>query len=319
MALQTLTNLTSGAPALTTVNGSLCTVLDWALVTMAGWTIEYTAVNARVYRPPSGNRYRLFVQHDSAIIANNLAVWRGCESATAAAAASLVDAFPTVAIAAPLAASVLLGQAANNSTARAYRIYVTSTFVTLTVDSDTAGVPYEVAAFGDLVPSLPEDVYCTICTSAFSQSATAGARGIFYNSGGYTSGIVSSNTVFFARSIDGVNKCTRGSYAITGPYFGSVSNTTTARGGFMNRLFREKVAVSDTGASSGASNPMGIVRRGWIPQWYNPLHTGKGTLASDDTFTDTVYSASAVFRVIAPNTAGFFIIEETDTWSAPSG
>ena len=62
-----------------------------------------------------------------------------------------------------------------------------------------------------------------------------------------------------------------------------------------------------------------MLKRGWLPNMWNPIHTGTGTLSDQDTFTDTSYNASAVFRAFTYSSSYVIIMEETDTWTLPSG
>jgi len=89
------------------------------------------------------------------------------------------------------------------------------------------------------------------------------------------------------------------------------------RGGYQNRLLRERVAVHDNGSTTGTFGVLGIPKRGWLPNVWQPMHYGLGGVADGDTFTDSVYNPAAAFRVIDSPGSGTVILETTDTWSKP--
>ena len=319
MALLKLTNLSSGAPALSGTNGTLCAVLDWALP-QAGWAIEYTnGANARVYRPGSGNRYRLHVNHDSAVSGYAyLATIRGCENATDAL--TLVNPFPTVAQVANNFSTVLVSNGAN-STAREYMILVSPTYVFVaisTMGSNNAGWDY--FFFGDVAPAHAEDTFNTCIIVGVASSTSVPNRASFYMT---VSAYLAGSGVFWVRSIDGSILSSRG--ALSGRVSGSTNtpcnliNTPPMRGGYLNQITRERMGLSDgwsTGTTTGAN---ALVVRGWLPQVWSPLHCGIGGVTTDDTFTDSAYNPGSQFRVIAGSTTAAIIVETTDTWSPPSG
>lgn len=327
MATYVLRSTDVGAPTLSGTNGTLCTVLDWALVAIAGWAIEYTATNHRVYRAATGNRRRLYVGHDSAVSGDaRLATVRGAENASAAAVASLTDAFPTTAQVANASSSVLCSTA-TGSTARAYKIIVTPTFVAMAINcGGTNQSNWELWGFGDLAGADSADVYATIMHIGNNAATTAtSARGM--SSCGthvVSSWAFSACKVWLCRNIDGSQKSVSGGFVLpagtTPTSFCSVSGAGDMRAGYGNRILREKVAVTCSGSNLASTvSAMNQYKRGWVPNLWNPVHTNIGSVSSDDSFGDTAYNASAVFEIVPATTAICAILEMSDTWSAPSG
>ncbi|WP_430317509.1 hypothetical protein [Pseudomonas nitroreducens] len=316
-----LTSQSSGAPPLAGQNGSLCAVLDWALA-QKGWTTEYTGANARVYRPPAGNRFRLYVAHDSAISGDaRLATTRGCENASSVT--SLTDPFPTVAQYANSQATFLVSTTAS-AVARDYRIIVTDRMVLMFVNcAGQNNQNWDMMVFGDVLGADAADVFGTIMHVGGVTTATAANSRAMSNA--LCSIPAAPGRTFWARSIDGTQKSTYGCYA------GQANNATVTtfcsngasapvmRGGYNGRIVREKVGVHCIGSNTTTPNTLAVNKRGWVPNIWNPLHSGIGVVTSDDTFTDTGYSPSAVFNIAPAGTAVAVIIETTDTWSLPSG
>ncbi len=312
MATLFLSETSPGAPVLSGTNGALNAVLDWALV-QNGWTIEYTATNARVYRAGTGNRFCLSVQHDSAISGNAcLATVRGCESATSAT--TLVNPFPLVSQV-PNTTATWVTSDLPSTAARKYFIYVGETWFKLMVRHGSLEY-WETQFFGDAPKIKGEDSWATICT----------VRGVTNNS--YNGGIMNTvvypspnvaTPLFFARSIDGTIKSTRGyvSSSTSGAVPGGTPVFPSARSGYGNTIDREQAGIGCSGGTTAVLTPLCIHRRACMPNTWLPLHSSVSGMTSGDTHTDTAYNASAVFRIIPTYNAGFHITEETDTWVAP--
>lgn len=316
-----LTEASSGAPTLSGSNGTLCEVLDWALV-KKGWAIEYSATNARVYRPGSGNRHRLFVAHDSSISGDaRLATVRGCEGASSATIAGLVDPFPTVAQVSNANASFLVSTSASTA-ARSYFIVVTATNVLIAVKAGGSNVTnWDVFFFGDTYGAEAGDTY--------SSAIWVGDSSGVYSSSGRAmsfcaaSGIVAAK-IYWCRSIDGSVKSTTGCIT-TMNGSASASGLMSPAGGqpmravYGGRVVREKTAVSCTGSSSSSVGALSYYKRGWIPNLWMAIHSSIGSITSDDEFTDTAYASGSAFRVIPAMSSLACILELTDTWSPPVG
>lgn len=316
-----LTEASSGAPTLSGTNGTLCAVLDWALP-QKGWTIEYTATNMRVYRPPSGNRFRLFVAHDSATTGDaRLALLRGCESATAASLAGITDPFPTVAQVPNNQSTVLVSTTAS-AVARGYRIIVSPTFLVLATDCASAtAASWDLAMFGDLAGTESADSYATICLVGESSSTTSiTARGM----GAVMGPNFSSGKVYFCRSIDATVKSSRGclygsssTTAVTS--FMNTGGAPAMRSGYAGRINREKVGATCIGSANTTVGGPAVMKRGWIPNVWNPLHSNLGGVTTADDFTDTAYASGSSFTFAAASSSVACILETSDTWSPPSG
>ena len=316
-----LTEASPGAPVLSGTNGALCAVLDWALV-QKGWAIEYSATNARVYRPGSGNRHRLFVAHDSSISGDAcLATVRGCEDASSATIAGLVDPFPTVAQVANASASFWVSNAASTA-ARSYFIVVTATNVLIAAKAGGSNVgDWDVFFFGDTYGAETGDTYSSaIWVGGNNATWSSSGRAM---AGSAAAGIVASK-IYWCRSIDGSVKSTTGCITTASASGGLSSLMASANGQPMRavyggRVVREKTALSCTGSSGTTVGALSYYKRGWIPNLWVPIHNNIGSLTSNDEFTDTAYASGSVFRVIPASSTLACIIELTDTWSPPVG
>lgn len=320
MALMILKSTDAGAPTLNGVNGSLCNVLNWALV-QNGWAVEYTATNARVYRPGSGNRRRLHVRHDSAISgAANKATVRGCENATSATA--LTDPFPTTAQVVN-ANSVWMTSNTADSTARAWEIYLDTTFFYLCIDM-TSGAGRLIYFFGDVPPAEASDVWNTMVWQDADPSIEM-SYGPLWQSTQNTIVNNPPSRYYWCRNIDGTVKSIPANLITNSAsgYISNVSGCPIARQGHNSKIYHEKVAMCCPGAQATVNTAKSILRRGWMPHLWAALHSEKGlTVVDRDTFTNTAYNASAIFRVLElynSYSGGYpwIIFEETNTWSNP--
>lgn len=316
MSVIHVTEATVGAPnsgRMSGTNGDLYAMLKYALP-LNGWAVEYDdAANfAAVFRPGSGNRFRLHINDNSATSSDaRLAVIRGCENASAAA--TLIDPFPTVANVANNSSNWLKSQTAN-TTARAFDLYVGTTWVVFLCNVGGTSTTWEWGFFGDASPVLSGDSYNTVCMVRNSSNAVASqGQNITTNNG---AGLA---TLHWARSYDGTIKDTFGAVPWYTSTFGLVSTFPVMLAGPSGKIDRERVPIIDTGTSSVTpSTSKGLVKRGWFPNIWSALHgASSGVVTSRSTFTDTSYNGSATFNVVFNN--GVMIVEETDTWSAPSG
>lgn len=313
MAVVALTNASAGATRNSGTNGDLNALIWWALQQHGGWAREYDdAVNfASVFRANVGNRRRLYIQHNSAVSGGaQRAVVRGCESASSAT--TLVDPFPTVAQVASTSASWSPSSTAN-TTDRAFFIYVGDTWLAYFSDVGSGGT-FEGGVFGDCAVRDSDDVWATYV----SCRNTPGTGITWLNSVASSLSLVGL-TGFFCRDASGAVKSTRATLSSPGSALGVITSAPAARGGWKNRVYREPLAIHCSGASGGTAGTLAIIRRGFFPNLWGPLHNGIGSVATADTFTDTAYNASAVFRGIPAAPSGAWIIaEETDTWADPA-
>lgn len=324
MSMMILTSESSGAPTLNGVNGALTAVLRWALV-QNGWAVEYGPTgNAAVFRAGTGNRYRLHVNHDSAVSGSaGLATVRGCENASAAA--TLVDPFPTVAQVSNAMATWGVSTLAT-STARRYKIFLWPAFFFIFIDiaGDGAWEPY---FFGDLEGARDEDTYHTVVACRHNTNLPSSASQKFgYQLSTYSwiTNLSTSNCkLYWCRDISGAVKSTVGCAGGSGAHLGQPSTSTfavAAFGGYANRIEREKVSAHCSGAS--AFNTVGQmlqVRRGWFPNLWSGLHASYAGVLSEDVFSDTEYDPAASFMALAIYANFVVFMETTETWSPPSG
>lgn len=302
-------------------NGDLVGIMDIALVAN-GWSIEYSSGNARIYRPGSGNRFRLYMNDDSASSgAATMCLVRGCENASSASDAGLVDPFPLPALVANNLSNWTKSNLAN-TTARTFDIWVSPTWVIFSCNWNGTAQQYTFNFFGDVGAALPGDSYNTICMVGNTTNANI-QQG--WGWGNTTNSSTGALYLIWARSFDGTVKSTRGQTTWVSTSVGALSAGSQAQAGPTGKVDRQKIPLQDMGNSTVGATfvpAIGLVTRGWMPNVWMPLHVGKGTLSGRDTFIDTGYNASADFSVVSKGSGvndAFFIIETTDTWSIPSG
>ncbi len=316
MAIIHLTEASIGAPRLSGTNGDLNAVLRWALV-QNGWAIEFTnGTTADVFRPGTGNRFRLCVQHDSAVSGNaGLATVRGAENASNAT--TYIDPFPTVALVGNTLANWAVSSAAN-TTSRAFDIWVAPTYVIYAVNFAGATNQWEIHFFGDIPPAQAGDPYNT--TVFVRQVAGAPGTSIFITTAQAAS-LTGSNLWWWARTFDGTIKSTTGGPSnIYSSAWGAITSAGAALTAPTTGITTQKVSMKDTGSTSTTPTVgEALVVRGWLPQIINPLHQGKGTTNTRDTYVDTAYNALFSGTIFASGnvTTSPFLVIEGDTWTPP--
>lgn len=249
--------------------------------------------------------------------AAQLSVARGCENASAAAPASITDPFPTVAKTADGSANWIKSSTAN-TTARNFDLYIATTWVSYYVNFAGTTNIWDFGWFGDTSPCVSGDPYASLCVNR-NVATTA----TISNALDGTSSATGNLSYNFTRSFDGTVKSTTGGIwaQITGK-MGTITSAPQAQGGPTTGIDRFKSVTLDTGTATSTMSTTGFPQRAYLPNFWVPLHGGRGTLNTRDTFTDTSYNASATFRIFTVANAagsGFVIQEETDTWAAPSG
>lgn len=322
MATLILSSTDVGAPTLSGTNGTLCSVLDWAVV-QNGWAVEFTTTNKRIYRAGTGNRFRLWVQHDSAVSGSAaLATIRGAESATSAT--SVTDAFPTAAQITDANSTVSVSTAAS-ATARAYYIVLGTTFVLMFINRNGDNTQaWDFFFFGDAPPTNSEDSWNSLIVIGNTSTITTSRATPM--AGNLIPTAVTSSKVFWCRAVDGSIKSTRGVLAGSSHTSGNPGNfcnnndMPAMRAGYGNRIYRERVGATCIGGSGTTAGSLALIRRGWIPNLWNALHTTIGSVTSDDTHQDTAYAGSSggTFRVIPQSTSVACVAELSDTWTAPN-
>ena len=315
MVWNVLKSTDSGAPSLTVTNGSMTNVLRWALPQL-GFDIAYGASgNAAVFRAQTGNRFRLCINQNNAAGTYGGALVRGAETATSATSWS--STFPT---ASQVTNSDSLwggGDPNAPSTPAAYYIYGNEVFFYFLTQVDIADGYWEFQFFGD-IPTIYPSAYATVISQAGYPYGN-GMQGI--NQPTSSSPQANYNKLFWCRDVGGTIKSSRGAPAVSGSSFGAVTNAPIIRGGYNNKFYREKVGVHCGATASSTIGPLNLTRRGWLPNLWSPVHQGTSSGVSPlDTFTDTAYNPSAVFRwfPVIPNSGVGVLIEETDTWSIPT-
>lgn len=300
-----------GAPALLPVNGSLPNVFRWALPQL-GFDLEFGPTgNAAVFRASTGNRFRLHINSTDVATYGSVIV-RGAETATSATA--LGSPFPTTSQHPNTQARWNAADIYSGTTPNDYVFYSTGKFVVFLIklsmsDPDSWTFNY----FGD-IPTKYAGGWATVISTIGSQYQTnypLADSALAYPG--------PSEYIFWARGINATTKSTKGSRYGTGGIC-AVSNTPATRAGYMNRLQRQKIGINCSGSATGSPNSnFALACRGWLPNIWSPFHSSwAGSPATLDTFTDTAYNPSAVFKWYGYNTSAGFIIEETDTWQAPT-
>lgn len=320
MAIFNVTEATGGLPnsgRLSGTDGDLVGILDVALP-LNGWAIEFSAGNVRVYRAATGNRFRLYVNDAAAVSGDaRLAVVRGCENAGSATPAGITDPFPTVAKIADGSSNWIKSNQVN-TTARNFNILVAPTWVAYFVNFQSSVNVWDFGWFGDFSPTLSGDSYNTMCVVRNSSSPTVLSNdldGINTATGNLCWNI--------CRSYDGTVKSTTGGVlAMVASKFGNITTAPQAQNGPSTGIDRFQAVTLDTGSTTTAmSASLGMPQRGYIPNFWVPLHSGRGSVNSRDTFTDTAYNPSSafmVFTVTNVGTGGFEIIQTTDDWIPPA-
>lgn len=311
-----LTQASSGAPTCNGVNGSMTAIMRWALA-QKSWAEEYGggSGNAAVFRAATGKRYRILVNHDSAASGNaRLSIFRAAESATSTS--SFTDQFPTTSQVADGLCNMILSSTAD-STARDYILIVDNTWFIFFVRYN--GTNWDGCFFGDPPGTESGDTYGS-CIIQRNSSGVSNATGIAgWNA--YQDAPTYSHSVNWCRERAGTTKSTSGCLASRG--FGFAAGEPAGRAGYGNQVRREKVAINCSGSISIVGNDMRYTVRGWLPHLWSMLHNGIGSVANGDTLTDSVYNASATFKVITANSASgtrIGIVETSDaTWAPPGG
>jgi hypothetical protein len=317
MAIIHVDESTLGLPnsgRLSGTNGDLVGIMDVALP-LNGWAIEYSAGNARVYRPGSGNRFRLHMNDDSAVSGSAcFCVVRGCENASSATV--LVDPFPTIAQVADTLANWNKSSIVS-TTARLFDIWVGETFIIYAVNWSGSTNLWELHFFGDFAPSLSGDSYNTLCTSR--NTATPGGNEVWANSSGWINSTQNgSDNIFICRSYDGSVKSTLGGVNGRGGQtaIGLIGASVPVAGlGLTSGIDTQIFSIYDSGVQSGTvSSSLALPIRGFLPNILSPQHGGPGSFNTRYNYAQTPYMASG--KVVRGNT-GWAVVQESDDWVPP--
>lgn len=310
MAWTVLDETTSGAPSLVAANASLTSLFRWALP-LLGWAVEYgPSGNDAVFRAPSGNRHRLNVRHNSSLTSSNASVALVRAAHTATSATAIGSPFPTTAQVPNASCTWRAGIEDNPTDPCRFVIAGNETFFHYFCHSPIYG--WEWNFFGD-VPSDYATGYETVMNTRndISPYGSSGMGELMYGRP------QSTNNTFWARGINATTVSTQGCKDGKETPPGRVSQNPVMRGGYQNRLLREKIGLHCIGATTDLPGVLAIPKRGWLPNVWNPIHNGLGGLADGDTFTDSAYNPAASFRVFDSPSYGTIILETTDTWTKP--
>ncbi len=325
MALTKLTNASSGATRNSGTNGDLNALIWWA-VQHQSWTRPHTAANADVFLPAAGNGFRLSIRHDSAVSgAAQRALVRGCESSTSAT--SLVDPFPQVAQVADANSNWLVSTTAS-TVDRPFIIYVTPSWLIYCSQCTSNANEWFVGLFGDPSPAYGADPWGTVMSQRNSTTnavATTGTGIGMPANASFTLPGVGVPNIHWARDITGATKSTLGllyaSSTNTASSLGQLTSAAPARAGYLNKIYRERIGITCLGSNNTTPTTLGLLKRGWAPQLWNPLHLGRNSVSDTDPFEDTSYDPTALFLMLSNGAASItgtcIIMEETDTWSPP--
>jgi hypothetical protein len=329
MAIIHVDESTVGLPnsgRLSGTNGDLVGILDVALP-LNGWAIEYTSGNARVYRPGTGNRFRLHVYDDSSASGDaRLAVVRGCENASDAT--TLVDPFPLVSQVADASCNWHKSTAAS-TTARAFDIWVGETFVIVSINNSGNTNVFTLNFFGDYAPALSGHTYNTCVSVRSSSNTTSADVGNFSswpNTAYATSPGGTATRLFGARDYTGTLKSPIMAVQSIGNVtaFGALTGLPQAQAGVTVKVDTIKTTLIDyaTQTPGGSSDSTRMqATAGWLPNILFPLHAGRGALNTRDDYTNTAVDMAAGKVVTVANnaTSGFAVVQESDDWTPPNG
>jgi hypothetical protein len=304
-------------------NGDLVGILDVALP-LNGWAIEYTTGNARIYRPGTGNRFRLYVNDDSTASGDaRFALVRGCENASAASNAGLVDPFPLSSQIADASCNWHKSTAASTA-ARVFDIWVGETFVILAVNINGVANTWDLNFFGDYAPSLSGHTYNTMVSLRNSSNATTTTVNFAQWGGPSYSALTSPLRLFGARDYTGTVKSTVLAVAPIGnnSSIGTITGLPVAGAGVTTGIDTLKMSLVDYGASSGSpdTTKMQLIA-GWMPNLLYPTHSGRGAINTRDEYTNTS-AGMATGKVVTNGTAAsaaIIVVQESGDWAPPNG
>ena len=333
MATYYVTSADVGAPALTGQNGSLCTVMDYILNTVAGLTIHFTATNIRIYTMPDAAATQLRFCHDSAVSGDaRFCIVRQAESASAHS--TLVDPSPTVALIADTSANWVLSATAN-ATARSWWALVDTTNPCLIFLVDTDNAAGTVAGFirgggfwFGAQSQLASDNYAGL---VFVRNTTSTSTGVtatcpFMQFFRPDSG---QSQLAWKRSRDGTIKSVRG---FLGPVLHASAMPGVGGGPAYphpddTKMRKCKVYAGDNYSQSGTPGAAVEPLRMWLPHVWMGMHltSNYSSINIGDLVSDTAYDAVnggtsqfAFFPFLsAVGVNGAILLEITNTWHQP--
>lgn len=282
----------SGAPVFNGAIGSLITLLDYCLVTTAGWSKEYSGTNIATYRAAGGNQMRLGVDDTAA----NDARIRGFESMTAAgvAVASGSGPFPTDA---QQSGGCYMPKSTDTGTTRAWRFIGNDrAFYLFWYRGDYQCVIF----FGDIKSNKAGDAYNTVLLGGISAST-------------YTASVCNL-TSNIASTITGNFLCR--AYTQTG---GSVNSTKVTDASMSQATWTGQNGVTYPAPIEGGLllSPIRVAEtvgiRGVLPGAWSPVHPTAFT-THGDTFTGSGDLSGRTFFIGVVLGTVNVLIETSDTW-----
>lgn len=353
-----VTALDVGAPDLKPNSyASIINVLDWILVTKGGWSILQTDTNIRVYKMPGGSQRCLYINSTStSVIAHTTgAEVRGCDNATSASYAGLVNPFPDDEQVPDAyqqtpngaADSSIFGwlYAFNLSTTvnRFYAAWITDKWVRLWINQypdgatswngTTSDRSENSFFFGDLVPAHAGDTWCTLLIGSAGYIGSSSYQ-TFNNFLLPYSSIFWNNNCYWARNRTGTLKSVQGQVSVS---FGG-DNCPALGVNYLGKLSYMPISVSCSSIRDvyersnyrqNMSGPESTLIRGWFENTWVATLSGvwaEGVyppfLVVDSSTTGTNRKLRFLAQDVRVNTnnrcSSWLIMEESDTWVLPT-
>ena len=293
-----------GAPTLSGTTGTLITVLDYCLVTTAGWTKSLSGTNTATYKAPGGNGMYLGVNDNGTTNAYHARV-RGFEPAAGAVVAPTTAGVTIDANTAPFPLDAqnnggcfVQKSDAANGTARWWGFVGNDRAFYLSIYS---GSNYGTFFFGDFISYKSGDAFNT----ALIADSTASTINAHFRSVSFQNTAVNGH--FIARSHTQLGS----SITVSKGYdFSRVS--ASANLGSSGTTYPDAVVGGLLMTPVGLGESSANVARGKLPGLYAPLHNRP--LANLDTFTGSGALSGKTFYVQNASTDAQYFIETSDTW-----
>lgn len=282
-APQVIRSTDVGAPELSGTAGALIGVLDYALVTTAGWTKSFSGTNKAVYRAPAGNRFYLRVDDT------------GTQTSRVVGYETMSDVdtgtgpFPTALQ--QSGGAYILKSNSGSSAARFWTVFVDAQacyIVTNTNFNDITQMTLygTICFFGDILSWASGDAYGTMIIAGSSNAASGNN---FSDSAGALS--TTQAGVYLCRSYTQI-----GSSVPAAKFSNRIAGTDMGTAGLpypdpvIGGLVLEQVKVTE---------PTAQVIRGLLPGVYAPVHNIYNTLVAGDTMSGTGALAGKTFEMVA--------------------
>lgn len=309
-----LTNASPGAPRNSGTNGDLNALIWWALQ-QVGWSREYHdgATNASIFRPAVGNRFRLYVRHDSSVSGDaRKALVRGCENASSAN--TLIDPFPLASQVADANSNWLISNTASTADREFHIIAWDSGVIYLSKTTGTAN-RWQMGFFGDVSEADAPDTWGTViyCRESASIAATSVPGSPILT--------LSNSGLFFSRDISGTVKSSRGvMFSNSGSFANNTGNLPNMDTGYLGEIRMDRAAISCGGTGTTSTGANALQRRGFFPQLWYALANNRGSISENDTWTNSAYAAGSQFKLLPYlNDTQLPVFELSNTWSPPNG